>query len=118
MTLEPDVDDVTIDPEILVKPIADELEEVRARIKDLQAREKELTLEVRATVPGDGTFGPVTVSTPRNLDAEAVARAYPVETHPYLYRLSIDPAKAKAHLSEAVLDAFKVDGTPRVSVKR
>ena len=118
MTLEPDVDDVTIDPEILVKPIADELEEVRARIKDLQAREKELTLEVRATVPGDGTFGSVTVSTPRNLDAEAVARAYPVETHPYLYRLSIDPAKAKAHLSEAVLDAFKVDGTPRVSVKR
>ena len=70
-----DQDDDLIPVEIRVKPIADELEEVRARIKDLQAREKELTLEVRATVPGDGTFGPITVSTPRNLDAEAVARA-------------------------------------------
>lgn len=118
MTLEPDVDDVTIDPEILVKPIADELEEVRARIKDLQAREKELTLEVRATVPGDGTFGPVTVSTPRNLDAEAVARAYPVETHPYIWDLRVDPAKVKAHLSPEVLEQFLKPGTPRVSVKR
>lgn len=118
-THDADLDDTDLIPvEIRVKPIADELEEVRARIKDLQAREKELTLEVRATVPRDGTFGPVTVSTPRNLDAEAVARAYPVTTHPFLYVLKVDPAKAKAHLTEAVLDAFKVDGTPRVSVKR
>ena len=118
-TPDVDLDDTDLIPvEIRVKPIADELEEVRARIKDLQAREKELTLQARAEVPGDGTFGPITVSTPRNLDAEAVAQAYPVASHPYLYVLKVDPAKAKAHLSEAVLDAFKVPGTPRVSVKR
>ena len=119
-TTTPDpLDDVDLVPvDIRIKPIADELDEVRTRIKALQAREKELTLEVRATVPGDGTFGPVTVSTPRTLDADAVARAYPVETHPYLWDLRIDPAKVRAHLSEAVLDGFKVPGTPRVAVKR
>lgn len=113
-----DQDDELIPVEIRVKPIADELEEIRARIKDLQTREKELTLQARAEVPGDGHYGPITVATPRNLDAAAVAEAYPVETHPYLYKLAIDPAKAKAHLSDEVLDRFKVDGTPRVSVKR
>lgn len=114
-------DDELVPLELRVKPIADELEEVRARIKDLQAREKELTGEVRDMVPGDGLFGPIEVNTPRTLDAagkRALAEAYPVQTHPYLYALEVDLAKAKAHLSDAVLDGFKNPGTPRVSVKR
>lgn len=112
-------DDVTIDPAIEVKPLADELEEVRAKLKALKDREAELTAQVRATVPGDGTFGPVTVSTPRTLDANALAQAYPVDSHPYVWSLVIDPAKAKVMLPEGVLDRFKVPGTPRVGlVKR
>lgn len=110
-----DSDDL-IPVDIRVKPIADELDEVRARLKADKAREAELTMQVRALVPEDGTYGPVNVSTPRTLDKDALAAAYPVETHPYLYGLAIDPAKAKAHLSEDVLDRFKVDGTPRVGL--
>lgn len=104
--------------ELRVKPLADELEEVRAKAKALREREAELTAELRDMVPGDGTFGPVTVSTPRTLDADAVAAAYPATTHPYLYSLKVDTAKAKAHLSAEVLDGLTKPGTPRVSVKR
>ena len=121
MNTEPtttDEHDDLIPVEIRVKPIADELEEVRARLKALKEREAELVAQARAEVPGDGTFGPIHVTTPRLLDAAALAAAYPVGTHPYLYDLRIDPAKAKAHLSDEVLDGFKTDGTPRVSVKR
>ena len=109
-------DDELLPVEVRVKAVADELAEVRRLAKDLKDREAELTAEVRAMVPEDGTYGPVTVSTPRNLDKDALAAAYPATTHPYLYVLAIDPAKAKAHLSEEVLDRFKVDGTPRVGL--
>ena len=112
-------DDDMVPVDLQAKPIADELEEVRANIKTLQAREKELTLEARAlTGEQDGTYGPLTVTTPRTLDKDALAAAYPVETHPYVWSLVIDPAKVKAHLDETTLDRFKTPGTPRVSVKR
>lgn len=111
-------EDDLIPVEIRVKPIADELEEIRARIKADRAREAELTAEARAMVPEDGTYGPIAVSTPQTLDLDAIAAAYPATTHPYLYALKVDSAKAKAHLSDEALEGFKVAGTPRVAVKR
>ncbi|WP_030526627.1 hypothetical protein [Phycicoccus jejuensis] len=105
--------------DLQLKPVADELEEIRAQKKVLEAREKELTLEARALVNDeDGTYGAIVVSVPQSLDRDALAAAYPVTEHPYLYGLAIDLAKAKAHLSPSVLDGFKTPGTPRVSVKR
>lgn len=112
-------DDDMVPVDLQLKPIADELEETRAKIKALQAREKELTLEARALVDNvDGTYGPVNITTPRTLDKDALAAAYPVTTHPFIWTLQVDPAKAKAHLDESTLDRFKTTGTPRVSVKR
>lgn len=113
-----DHDDDLIPVEIRVKPLADELEEVRERIKALREREAELTAQIRDTVPGDGTYGPVQVTTPRTLDSDALAADYPAQGFPYLYTLKVDPVKAKAHLDDAQLDAYRVDGTPRVGVRR
>lgn len=110
-----DVDLVPVD--IRVKPVADELAEVRARMAADKARADELTAQVREMTHGvGGIYGPVQVTVPRELDKDALAAAYPVAEHPYLYSLAIDPAKAKAHLSEDVLDRYKVDGTPRVGL--
>lgn len=117
MTAAEQLDDDLLPVELQLKPVADELDEVRARLKADKAREAELTAEVRDLVPADGEYGRLVVSTPHNLDADALAAAYPVTGHPYLYKLVVDPAKAKALLPEDVLERFRVTGTPRVSVK-
>lgn len=58
----------------------------------------------------------VSVQHNRRLDNAAIMQAYPVTACPELYKPTIDTTAVKKYIAPVDLDAFYLDGTPKVVV--
>ena len=102
--------------------IVTELTAIRADIDRLTARRRELE-KILIHDLGNGTHQvnglKVQVTTPRMLDKKAFAAAHPANANPdlYVYEAILDMDQVKQHFSPAELDAYKTDGTTRITLR-
>ncbi|WP_346007260.1 hypothetical protein [Janibacter terrae] len=108
--------------EELLAPLAEDLANAQADEKKAKQRADEIKAEMRALLAneGPGTYAAgretVRVSIAHTLDAKAVARDYPSEAFPFLYKLAPDTKLVRAHLDEAQIERYLVAGEPRIGL--
>lgn len=113
-------DDPTLAPDVRAKALADEytqLAEQADRIKQRQDQIKQLLAELLPT--GGGHVGDYTVKVarPHRINPSAVENAFPVATHPWLYKPTIDTAAVRKHIAEVDLTPYMTEGKPVVTIK-
>lgn len=83
-----------------------ELDAVRARLRTDEKRKKELEAEILLIQPEGGIELKdvnLSISETWRLDNEAIERDFPVTEYPDLYKLSVDTAQVRAHISAVQL---------------
>lgn len=103
-------------------PIADRLAEITATKAALETEEKTLKAQIRNLAPGPDTYAAgthvVTVSANRRLALDKLADDYPATEHPYLYALTPDAKKVRAHLAPDDVDRYMIPaGEDRITVR-
>lgn len=102
--------------------IVTELTAIRADIDRLTARRRELE-KILIHDLGNGTHQiaglKVQVTTPRTLDKKAFMTAYPPAERPdlYGYEPTLNMGAVRDLFSPAELDAYKTDGTARITLR-
>ena len=97
-----------------------ELLDIRSQMEPLEARAKDIEKTLRGAPKGTHYLGGgvVTVSTNARLDTKALAAQYPPDQYPQLYTQTLDTDAVKKAFAPNVLESFKVEGDPRLTVKR
>lgn len=101
------------------------LEQLAAERAALLAQRDDITAALEANKaailaatdgPDKYAAGPLTIEVTQasRLDLAAIAKAYPVNDHPQLYKLTPDTKAVRHHIAEADLDAFTVHSAPSV----
>lgn len=103
----------------------DQLVAERTRLKatadDAAQRIKQIDDQLRDLGYGTHQYAGVRVSIERNrrLDVARFRDAYPVDKHPELWKVTVDPdtAAVREHIAPADLDPFYNESTPKVVIR-
>jgi hypothetical protein len=102
-----------------IEGLASEYLRLGAQLEQLRDRQQAISDRLRALSFGTHRAGTALVCVQRNrrLSAENVQAAYPVARFPHLYKATLDLTALRKHVAVNDLDAFYVDGAPRVVVR-
>jgi hypothetical protein len=102
-----------------IENLASEYLRLGAQLEQLRDRQQAITDRLRALSFGTHKAGSASVCVQRNrrLSAENVQVAYPVARFPHLYKATLDLTALRKHVAANDLDAFYIDGAPRVVVR-
>jgi hypothetical protein len=102
-----------------IESLASEYLRLGAQLERLRDRQQAIADRLRSFSFGTHKAGSASVCVQRNsrLSAENVQAAYPVARFPHLYKATLDLAALRTHVTANDLDAFYVDGAPRVVVR-
>lgn len=106
---------------VKIDAAATELAQVKANIKQAEARKAELDAFLKAELPAgkpvDIPSGQVTISETRTLDSAKIEREFPVDNFPDFYKVAVDTAAVKHHIAPVDLHKYqKVSTTVRLAL--
>lgn len=109
---------MTITPEQL-EALATEHATLADTIATATQRQKEIKAILTDLGPGKHGAGPFTVqvTVPKKFDEAAAAAAFPFDATPQYYGVKFDRKAFEHGTAPTVVDQYKVDGTPTVTVK-
>ncbi|MFT4258021.1 hypothetical protein [Microbacterium sp.] len=89
------------------------------QIDRLTQEKKQIDEKLAELGPGKHDAGEwtVTVSPNRRIDTARIEQRFPVAQYPHLYRPAVDTAALKEYMAPIELNAFYIEGQPRILVK-